>query len=148
MIFKVASKQPVVYPPGYFGDGMESHIPSSPEMDKEELEYQEQTYDDFNIGRFEENGPEEDTFPGNYDEGDFDIPPEPEVSNHTLYRLYDVFIHKSAEPFASQQLYLMHDFQYGSNEEILVVPNRFAVVAILNVRFFNSSYNLPMATLL
>jgi hypothetical protein len=145
-VIKVGGEEPVVYPPGHLLAAMESLAPPSPELEEEVVEIEQQAYDDYNIGRLEENGPEEDTFPAGYDEADWDVAPEPDVSNHTIYRLYDVFIHKSTEPYSSQQLYVMHDFQSGPQDEITIVPNRFAVVAILNVIIVNNSCNLLMVT--
>ena len=89
-------------------------------------------------------GPEDDCFPGMLDDSDFDVGPEPDVPNHTLYRLYDVFIYTDSDPLCSQQIYVMHDFKYGSNDEIEIVPNCYAVVTLLNLTFADGYY--PVST--
>jgi hypothetical protein len=141
LIFQAGSEDPVVYPPGYFGDGMESQATPPPE------ELDDGIPDDYEVGRLEEIGPEEEHHPVFYDDYDFDIGPEPETSNHSLYRLYDVFIYKDPNPLSSQQLYVMHDFKYGPNDCIVVIPNRYAVVALLNVIIIECSSNLQTVTL-
>jgi hypothetical protein len=141
LVFQAGSKAPVVFPPGYFGDG-ETECQATPpsEYEEEDLE-EDRSEEDLETDRFQEMGPEDDYFP---DESYFDVGHEPEVANHTLYRLYDVFIHTASDPLCSQQIYVMHDFKYGSNEEIEIVPNRFAVVTLLNLSFADGHY--PVST--
>jgi hypothetical protein len=142
VVFQCGSRPPEVYPPGHFGDGeSESHATPLPEYEEDEPD--DVIPEDYDA----DGGPEEAAFPGFYD-SDFDIPPEPEVSNHSLYRLYDVFIHQDPNPLSSQQLYVMHDFKYGENDSIEVIPNRFAVVSLLNVFSTNISSSSSMAILL
>jgi hypothetical protein len=143
IVFQCGSRPPEVYPPGYFGNG-ESESHATPPPDYEEDESDEGIPEHYDAGGFEDFRPEEDAYPGFYD-SDFDIPQEPEVSNHSLYRLYDVFIHQDSNPLSSQQLYVMHDFKYGENDSIEVIPNRFAVVSLLNVFSPNFSSSSSMA---
>lgn len=57
--------------------------------------------------------------------------------NSSLYRAYDVFIYKDADPRAKTQFYVLHDFKVNSEDQIERVPSRFAVVSILMVFSLN-----------
>ena len=143
LVFQAGSKAPIVYPPGHFGDG-KTECQATPPSDYENEEFEEDGTERNETERFEEMGPEDDCFPGMLDDSDFDVGPEPDVPNHTLYRLYDVFIYTDSDPLCSQQIYVMHDFKYGSNDEIEIVPNRYAVVTLLNLTFADGHY--PVST--
>lgn len=132
LTFQVCGEEPVHFPAGHFGSGPQESQ-STPEPDWVESDTlvleEEQTefppcfdYDDDE--RFLEHC---DDFPT------FDEPSNCYCDNANLYRVYDVFIHTSPNPSSCRQFYVLQDFDYGPNKEILINRSRFAVVALLNV---------------
>lgn len=145
LIFKVGTDPAIVYSAGHFGDGKaERNAPPTLEV----LEPDENLNDlevgnDCAISRYQEYGIEENASPDGYDACDFDNATNDELPNHALYRLYDVFIRKPPNPQSSRQFYVMHDFNYGPDNAIVVQPNRFTVVVILNVYITQCRYYFP-----
>jgi hypothetical protein len=130
LLFQVAGEEPVLYPPGYFGTGPQERQ-SSPTADTTlNNALDEQEPDEF----YGNNGDlEADWLGGDANFQDFDIPNDSGRDNSLLYRVYDVFIRTAPDPKASRQFYVMQDFQYGLDQEIVVDHSQFAVVTLLNV---------------
>lgn len=133
LLVQIVGEEPVLYPPGHFGTGpLESQTTSTPETfysdtmneDPDELL---DAYDAYDGERYHDF----DDFP-NYDS--LSPPPEDTSVNAKLYRVYDVFIHKAPDPKASRQFYVLQDFDYGQDNEIVAYPSKFAVVTVINVR--------------
>ena len=139
LLFQVAGEEPILYPPGYFGTGNQE-CPATLDDDAgllHSLNEEEELYESFNTT--------ETIWEDNWSIGaDFDIPGGQEEDNTKLYRVYDVFIRTPPDPKASKQFYVMQDFAFGTDQEIVVDHSRFAVVALLNIGFENGC--APVAT--
>ena len=133
LLFQVAGEDPVVYPPGFFGEGPEERqAPSqSNSFDNEELFIEPEPYESYDADAGDWNPGYDDDFQ-RLDE--LDTPHEFISDNASLFRVYDVFLHTAPDPRASRQFYVMNDFEFGSNKDIIVNHSLFAVVALLNVR--------------
>jgi hypothetical protein len=132
--FRVGAEAPTVFPPGHYATDEECSAtpPLEPELEDDFMALDD-ALEDMAMGRYEENGSEKGNYPVGYDDFHFDIMPDEEVQNHVLYRWYDVFLYKDPNTRGSQQFYVLHDYEYGPNDEVVIIPNRYAVVALLNV---------------
>ena len=131
LLFQVAGKEPILYPPGHFGSG--------PQERQSPLCADTTLVEDFDYQELDEcyGGIEED-FENRWGD-DFDVYDMDDESNNRdysyLYRLYDVFIYTAPDPKASRQFYVMQDFEIGDEQQIMVNQSKFSVVCLLNVSY-------------
>jgi hypothetical protein len=134
LIFKVAGQQKEYYPAGSFPllDDEECNAAPSIDLEEDEIDFpycpslyaenhyesEDATYDDFD----DYHDPNE----GDYEEQNLD-----------LYRLYDVFIHRPIDPYSERQLYVIHDFDYTNEDDIVIIPNKYAVLCLLKAPFID-----------
>lgn len=57
--------------------------------------------------------------------------------NSQLYRSYDIFVRHPTDPRSERQLYVMHDFDYDPEQNIVLSTTRFAVTSLIKVLLYN-----------
>ena len=136
LVFEAGNDPPVVYPPGTFRCEDDCECDETPALFDEPddaFPLGEETIQDFGNDSFQIYDPSND-YGEDIDELERTLLFSAESNdNSPLYRAYDVFIHKDSNPAASTQFYVLHDFEFNSDDNIEIIPSRFAVVSILMV---------------
>ena len=139
LLFRVAGEGAVLYPAGHFGNGENQESPATLDGNEDIYDGNEDMYGEQELEpeAFEMSS----DFNPDYDDTWLNSIELPELDptiledNSRLYRVYDVFIRTPPDPRASTQFYVMLDFRFGDNGEIMVDHSKFAVVALINISF-------------
>ena len=130
LTFTIGNLAPRLYPGGVFRNARDSseHVPieSADELlqdDYDQLEYTSEI----------DNSEAE----ADFEDCPFDIQENTDGYNSLLYRNYDVFIRKPPDPLAKRQFYVMHDFQYDVDSNIIINQKDFVVLCLLKVNNIN-----------
>jgi hypothetical protein len=132
LLFEAGREPPVVIAPGSFRFEEERSVTPTleDELHDDTLQLEHENMIDYGDENFQLYACDEEFEFGDYD---YDTTFVGDQENSSLYRAYDVFIHKDPAPLSRTQLYVLYDFYVDLDEAPVLVPSKFAVVTILMV---------------